>query len=137
MSALQPEPCCWSSCHHVRKRWSLLFSDDSIGVDLRQSIKDGDGFNPCEEGLRSVCWKAFLLYGPPSRASWPKKLAESRSAYTSLRDHFLRYIDHPDDLQSAVDPLADDDNVRTFSSAHLAYLTSDKSKVPVVLLEAR
>ena len=101
-----------------RKRWSHVFSDNSIGVDLRQAVKDNDGFNPCEDGLRSICWKAFLLYGPPSQASWPKKLGESRSAYTSLRDHFLKYIDHPDDLQSAVDPLADDDNVCALSSVY-------------------
>lgn len=98
-----------------RKRWTLVFPDDAIGVDLRQAVKDGGGFNPCEDGLRSLCWKGFLLYGPLSQASWPKKLAESRSAYTSLRDHFLKYIDHPDDLQSAVDPLADDDNVWALS----------------------
>lgn len=58
-----------------------------------------------------TCSQAFLLYGPLSQASWPKKLADSRSAYTSLREHFLKYIDHPNDLQSAGDPLADDANV--------------------------
>ncbi|RVX69998.1 hypothetical protein B0A52_06169 [Exophiala mesophila] len=93
----------------IQRRWALLFST-SIGVDLRQSVRDGEGFDPCEDGLRSVCWKAFLLYGPLSQGSWPKKLIESRSAYTSLRDHFLRFIDHPNDLHSSADPLADDDN---------------------------
>ncbi len=56
--------------------------------------------------------QAFLLCGPLSQSSWPKKLADSRSAYSSLRDHFLRYINNPNDLQSSIDPLADDDNVR-------------------------
>ncbi|KAJ9608048.1 hypothetical protein H2200_007036 [Cladophialophora chaetospira] len=55
-------------------------------------------------------YQAFLLFGPLSQGSWPKKLAESRSAYVSLRDHFLRFIEHPNDLHSSADPLADDDN---------------------------
>ncbi|KAI1623879.1 molybdopterin biosynthesis protein MoeB [Exophiala viscosa] len=91
-----------------QRRWSSLFST-SIGVDLRQALRDGEGFDPCEDGLRSVCWKAFLLYGPLSQRSWPKKLAESRSAYVSLRNHFLRFIEHPNDIHSSADPLADDE----------------------------
>ncbi|EXJ95876.1 hypothetical protein A1O1_01001 [Capronia coronata CBS 617.96] len=93
----------------IQRRWTSLFNT-SIGVDLRQALRDGDGFDPCEDGLRSVCWKAFLLYGPLSQLSWSKPLAESRSAYVSLRDHFLRFIEHPNDLHSSADPLADDDN---------------------------
>ncbi|KAK7883709.1 hypothetical protein LTR67_010998 [Exophiala xenobiotica] len=92
-----------------QRRWSSLFGT-SIGVDLRQALREEDGFDPCEDGLRSVCWKAFLLYGPLSQRSWPKKLSESRSAYDSLRNHFLRFIEHPNDLHSSADPLADDDN---------------------------
>jgi TBC1 domain family member 5 len=64
--------------------------------------------NPATALTRS---QAFLLYGPLSQASWPKKLTDSRNAYSSLREHFLRYIDHPNDLESTVDPLADDANV--------------------------
>jgi TBC1 domain family member 5 len=92
----------------IQKRWETFF-ENSIGVDLRTSVREGDGVDPCENGLRSVCWKSFLLYGPISQSTWPKKLAESRSAYVSLRDHFLRFIDHPNDLHSTADPLADDD----------------------------
>ncbi|KIX01932.1 uncharacterized protein Z518_07871 [Rhinocladiella mackenziei CBS 650.93] len=88
-----------------RRRWTSLFST-SIGVDLRQALRDDEGFDPCEDGLRS----AFLLYGPLSQGSWSKKLTESRSAYASLRDHFLRFIEHPNDLHSSADPLADDEN---------------------------
>ncbi|EXJ63681.1 hypothetical protein A1O7_00016 [Cladophialophora yegresii CBS 114405] len=99
----------------IQRRWASLFST-SIGVDLRQALRSGEGFDPCEDGLRSVCWKAFLLYGPLSQGSWPKKLAESRSAYVSLRDHFLRYIEHPNDLHSSGDPLADDDENSPWST---------------------
>ncbi|ETI27570.1 hypothetical protein G647_00019 [Cladophialophora carrionii CBS 160.54] len=103
------------SANGSRRRWATLFSS-SIGVDLRQALRSGEGFDPCEDGLRSVCWKAFLLYGPLSQGSWPKKLAESRSAYVSLRDHFLRYIEHPAELHSSGDPLADDDENSPWST---------------------
>ena len=90
------------------RRWRSLF-ETSVGVDLREAVRDASGVDPCESGLRSVCWKSFLLLGPLSARTWPKRLAESRSAYNSLRDHFLRFIDHPNDLHSSTDPLADDD----------------------------
>ncbi|KAL7627008.1 hypothetical protein AAE478_003784 [Parahypoxylon ruwenzoriense] len=42
-------------------------------------------------------------------ADWSHALSESRSTYSSLRDHFLRYIKHPEYLTGASgDPLADD-----------------------------
>ncbi|RMZ77773.1 hypothetical protein DV737_g4183, partial [Chaetothyriales sp. CBS 132003] len=92
----------------IQKRWATVF-EGAIGVDLRTSVRDGDGIDPCETGLRSVCWKSFLLYGPVSQSTWPKKLAESRSVYVSLRNHYLKLIDHPDHLYSTADPLADDE----------------------------
>ena len=96
------------SADETIRRWRSLF-ETSVGVDLREAIRDESGVDPCESGLRSVCWKSFLLLGPLSARTWPKRLAESRSAYNSLRDHFLRFIDHPNDLHSSTDPLADDD----------------------------
>lgn len=94
----------------VEKRWSLLFNT-SIGVDLRQAVKDEGDFDPCEDGLRSVCWKSYLLNGPLSKATWVRKSKESRSGYASLRDHFLKHIENPNDIHSSTDPLADDENV--------------------------
>ena len=55
--------------------------------------------------------KAFLLFQGLDQSQWAKTLNHSRSGYASLRDHFLKYIDHPDDLDSTVDPLTEDDNV--------------------------
>ncbi|KAF1924568.1 RabGAP/TBC [Didymella exigua CBS 183.55] len=60
-------------------------------------------------GLRSVCWKIFLLFKTLDRSSWPHHLAESRRTYDSLRTHYLRAIEHPDELESSVDPLSDND----------------------------
>ena len=49
----------------------------------------------------------------------------------SLRGHFLRYIEHPNDIHSSADPLADDDNVRRcLIKTHFPCLTSDEAKSP-------
>ena len=57
----------------------------------------------------------FLLFDSAEREQWSQKLAESRDAYGALRAHFLKYIEHPDDLESTVDPLADDEEVWQYS----------------------
>jgi hypothetical protein len=46
---------------------------------------------------------------------------DSRAAYASLKDHFLRFIEHPEQLGSTVDPLNDDENVSQLS--HFLLLT--------------
>lgn len=55
--------------------------------------------------------QVFLLFEGLDREQWSKKLDESRDAYSALRAHFLKYIEHPDDLESTSDPLADDEEV--------------------------
>ncbi|KAI3175595.1 hypothetical protein DTO039G3_2753 [Penicillium roqueforti] len=93
----------------TRKRWDILFSDNTTTSDLRAALQSEQGGNLCNDGLRSVCWKAFLLFDGLEKTEWAPKLDESRGAYRALRDHFLKYIEHPDDLESTVDPLADDE----------------------------
>ncbi|KAF3044179.1 hypothetical protein E8E11_003682 [Didymella keratinophila] len=51
----------------------------------------------------------FLLFKTLDRSSWPNHLADSRRTYDSLRTHYLRAIEHPDELESSVDPLSDND----------------------------
>lgn len=43
-------------------------------------------------------------------STWGKTLSDSRSAYASLREHFLKNIENPDDL-SADDPLTGTETV--------------------------
>ncbi|KAJ5385102.1 hypothetical protein N7517_003013 [Penicillium concentricum] len=93
----------------TKKRWDVLFSDNDTPSDLRAALQSEQGGNLCNDGLRSVCWKAFLLFDGLDKTEWASKLDESRDAYRALRDHFLKYIEHPDDLESTVDPLADDE----------------------------
>ncbi|KAF5865058.1 hypothetical protein ETB97_005623 [Aspergillus alliaceus] len=93
----------------TRQRWSLLFRDNTTTSDLRTTLRSEQGEKLCNDGLRSICWKAFLLFDNLDRTQWPQRISESRSAYAALKAHFMKYIEHPDDLQSAVDPLADDE----------------------------
>ena len=97
--------------------------------DLRALIKEGGLYNPCIVGLRSICWKAsdfqipqtrapltvrllqaFLLFKSLEKSAWAKTLSDSRSAYVSLKEHFLKDLENPDDL-SAEDPLTDTETV--------------------------
>ncbi|KAF2875475.1 rab-GTPase-TBC domain-containing protein [Massariosphaeria phaeospora] len=60
-------------------------------------------------GLRSVTWKIFLLFKTLDRSSWPTHLSDSRTTYESLRSHYLRAIQHPDEFESSVDPLSENE----------------------------
>uniref|UniRef100_A0A093XE90 TBC1 domain family member 5 n=1 Tax=Talaromyces marneffei PM1 TaxID=1077442 RepID=A0A093XE90_TALMA len=93
----------------IRRRWETLLGYGRNTHDLKQAVISGDSENPCENGLRSVCWKIFLLCDDLDRSKWIDRLTDTRSAYDSLKDHFLKYIKHPNDLQSTVDPLAEDE----------------------------
>ncbi|OJJ51327.1 hypothetical protein ASPZODRAFT_163178 [Penicilliopsis zonata CBS 506.65] len=93
----------------TRTRWDSLFRNGESTADLRRALKSDQEGSPCIDGLRSICWKAFLLFGDLDRTQWLQTMADSRSAYSALREHLLKYIDHPDDLQSTIDPLADDE----------------------------
>lgn len=60
-------------------------------------------------GLRSVCWKAFLLWRAAPVEQWPELVRQSRAAYDALCDEHLRFIRHPDQLAALpIDPLSDD-----------------------------
>ncbi|KAK2767443.1 hypothetical protein FQN54_003599 [Arachnomyces sp. PD_36] len=93
-----------------RRRWDFLFNRDASSTDLKEALRSKDRGNPCQEGLRSICWKDFLLYDDVDRSQWPRKIEDSRNAYSALRDHFLKYIEHPDDLPATADPLTADEN---------------------------
>lgn len=90
-------------------RWEATFAANSSISDLRAAVRLQEGENPCLNGSRSICWKAFLLFENLDKSTWTKTLSDSRTAYTSLREHFLRDIEHPDDV-SAIDPLTDDES---------------------------
>ncbi|KAI4222635.1 MAG: hypothetical protein L6R36_005995 [Xanthoria steineri] len=90
------------------ERWDATFGQNSKISDLRTAVKDTNGQSPSVKGLRSICWKAFILFENLDQSTWTKTLADSRSAYGTLRDHFLKDIEHPDNISA--DPLTADDS---------------------------
>ncbi|EMD00564.1 hypothetical protein BAUCODRAFT_173922 [Baudoinia panamericana UAMH 10762] len=89
--------------------WQELKQYSTI-AELEEAVRiDGGHFSPAAAaGLRSVCWKAFLLFDSVDAVTWPKTLASARSAYDSLRMHFLRHLENPDDMEGGQDPLSAD-----------------------------
>ncbi|KAL1961365.1 hypothetical protein VTO42DRAFT_93 [Malbranchea cinnamomea] len=97
----------------AQRRWRVLtdqFHFPSL-VELRQALKFEKTPNPCDEGLRSICWRVLLLHEDIDDLSlWLSQVVSSRDAYTALKAHFLKYIKcSPDDLSFAADPLAEDE----------------------------
>ncbi|KAI9862684.1 MAG: hypothetical protein M1813_004180 [Trichoglossum hirsutum] len=90
------------------KRWAALFAAITNISELKNAVKIARGDGPCITGLRSVCWKSFLLFANFDTPTWLKTLEDSRTAYSSLREHFLRNLEHPEELDSSVDPLTED-----------------------------
>ncbi|KAF3769848.1 hypothetical protein M406DRAFT_21805, partial [Cryphonectria parasitica EP155] len=92
-----------------RARWEETLKQSTNFEDLQRSVKFNGPGSPCVAGCRSVCWKAFLLFKDASAATWSHVLLENRNTYSTLREHYLKYIKHPELLtEQSLDPLADD-----------------------------
>jgi TBC1 domain family member 5 len=113
-------------------RWDETLKASASFADLQRAVKFNGPNSPCVAGCRSVCWKvgilfsvialpgrlcsnkqqAFLLFQDASSANWSHVLLESRNTYSALREHYLRYVKHPEQLaELELDPLADDPEV--------------------------
>jgi TBC1 domain family protein 5 len=57
--------------------------------------------------------QTFLLSTAAEGLSWSQVLDNGREFYTEQRDHFLKYIKHPEALaELSIDPLTEDPTVR-------------------------
>ncbi|KAF1843060.1 RabGAP/TBC [Cucurbitaria berberidis CBS 394.84] len=95
------------SASEAEKSWRQLDNFHSL-TDLKIHVSSHKEPR-LTAGLRSVCWKIFLVFKTLDRSSWPTHLAHSRKTYESLRTHYLRAIQHPDEFESSVDPLTEID----------------------------
>ncbi|EHK47940.1 uncharacterized protein TrAtP1_000648 [Trichoderma atroviride] len=99
------------SLAETQARWQATQTHCSSVEDLRNAVRHNGPSSPCLSGNRSVCWKVFLLSrdGDATELSWSQLLREKRELYSEDRDHFLRFIKHPESLaELTIDPLADD-----------------------------
>ncbi|KAI8936605.1 hypothetical protein NX059_007004 [Plenodomus lindquistii] len=93
------------SVAEAEKHWRQLDNFHSL-TDLKIHVSSHKA-PLITAGLRSVCWKIFLVFKTLDRSSWPTHLRHSRKTYASLRSHYLRAIQNPDEFESSVDPLSD------------------------------
>lgn len=93
--------------------------------ELKEAVRLEANASIATSGLRSACWKAFLIFDTLDVSEWQRTLSSSRSAYNSLRSHFFRYIDNPEDIEASFDPLSQDAEVWT-EHMHLQRRESDK-----------
>jgi TBC1 domain family protein 5 len=111
-----------------RKHWRQLDDFHSL-TDLKIHVSSHKA-PQITAGLRSVCWKVlrphrpsnlsspwqiFLVFKTLDRSPWPTHLADSRKSYESLRTHYLRAIQNPDEFESSTDPLSENDEVHITS----------------------
>jgi TBC1 domain family protein 5 len=103
------------SLEHARASWQELRKNKTLR-DLKDGVRLEHGLHSLNAGgsagFRSASWKAFLLFDTLDVAEWKRTLTSSRSAYNSLRSHFFRFIDNPDDVGGGQDPLSQDFEVR-------------------------
>jgi len=96
-----------------RKYWSALESQTSLSA-LRSTLSENGSLEKSlASGLRSICWKSFLFFEDLDFSSWPARLRDSRDAYVSLRNHYLRNLERPDEVDLFLDPLSADTDVST------------------------
>ena len=99
------------SLDSARDAWETLKLHGTL-QQLKDSVRLANGASIATAGCRSACWKVFLLFDGMSTSTWPRTLSSSRSAYDSLKTHFLRHLNNPDELAAAYDPLMEDTGVR-------------------------
>ncbi|KAK4507786.1 hypothetical protein PRZ48_001521 [Zasmidium cellare] len=102
----------------ARESWQELQQYSTLR-DLKDAVRLESNSSAATAGLRSVCWKTFLLFDDTLESSeWLRILAASRSAYNSLRQHFFRFIDNPDDVGASFDPLSQDAESSPWAQVH-------------------
>ncbi|KZL86801.1 wd repeat domain-containing protein [Colletotrichum incanum] len=93
----------------AQTRWAETLKNAGDFSELQHAVRYNGPSSPCITGCRSVCWKAFLLLQDVEPSDWLRQVSELRNFYSQRRDHFLKFIKHPEELAKvAVDPLTDD-----------------------------
>ncbi|EEY22734.1 WD repeat-containing protein [Verticillium alfalfae VaMs.102] len=92
-------------------RWIETIKHTHSLADLQRAIRYNGVSSPCLAGYRSV----FLLFQTVNKESWVQTLSETREYYNEQRDHFLKFIKHPEELANVASPwntLRQDETIR-------------------------
>lgn len=112
------------SLDDARLAWTELTSFATL-KDLKEAVRlDGDS-SIATTGNRSACWKVFLLFEDLNTTTWIRTLSSTRSAYNSLKSHFLRHIENPDELTAGYDPLSGETEVSSAFRKSVSRIVSD------------
>lgn len=106
----------------AKQSWEELKQYPSL-AELKEAVRLDGHLSAPNNGLRSACWKAFLLFDNVDIASWPRTLQSSRSAYNSLRLHLLQHLENPDEH---ADPLSEETDVSPRSDVASLSAWSDR-----------
>ncbi|KAI5804343.1 rab-GTPase-TBC domain-containing protein [Geopyxis carbonaria] len=97
--------------HDARKRWNFIFEEYNSIAALRQAALQQGPHNPCASGLRSICWKLFLVCSEFAPESWLVTLNSQRNTYSQLCEEHLKLLHEESALGAPdIDPLAEDDS---------------------------
>ncbi|KAJ2898706.1 WD repeat domain-containing protein [Zalerion maritima] len=97
------------SIQEIQSRWLETEEKARSFSALQEEVRHNGPTSPCVSGCRSVCWRAFLVFQSDLGDGWSSNLPRHRRRYSSLRDHHLKFIENPQELNSVTDdPLADD-----------------------------
>ncbi|CUS12837.1 unnamed protein product [Tuber aestivum] len=100
----------------TRKRWGSLFKGHSSISSLRtattDAIYENNGSNsstesPCGAGLRSVCWRLFLLFPGFKPEAWSRTIRCERAAFEELKRIHVSPFEKAADFGEGIDPLAE------------------------------
>ncbi len=100
------------SLDDARNAWDEVRQYQTL-KELREAVRLDGTSSIATTGGRSACWKVFLLFESLDTSTWIRTLSSARSAYNSLKSHFLRHIENPDELTSGYDPLSGETEVRS------------------------
>ncbi|EJP61781.1 WD repeat domain-containing protein [Beauveria bassiana ARSEF 2860] len=97
------------SMEETQLRWEATRKHCTTVAHLQRAVTNNGPSSPCLSGCRSVCWKTFLLFQETGLDSWIQTLRHTRETYAERRQHFLKFIRHPEALaEISSDPLNDD-----------------------------
>ncbi|KAG0123637.1 hypothetical protein HOY82DRAFT_636733 [Tuber indicum] len=100
----------------IRKLWETLFKGHSSISSLRTATTDSIYKNngnsvstegPCGVGLRSVCWKLFLLFPGFKPEAWSRTIRCERAAFEELKKVHVSPFEKAADFGEGIDPLAE------------------------------
>ncbi|KAL7269782.1 hypothetical protein RUND412_007539 [Rhizina undulata] len=101
------------SLQETRKRWNTIFDSYQSTSSLTAetiTLKNGNK-RPCDIGIRSICWKLFLLFPKFNPETWPQILRSERSAFSELRNRYLAPFEADAVFEGPnADPLAEDES---------------------------